>query len=69
MSGKEEMLRDGMKRMLKYHSCIVEDYEINKMCERCESWMGKEHDYNDCTDCQGFKFYCELQQYRFSDSF
>jgi len=66
--GKTE-LKNGMDRMLKYHGCILEDKEIKNMCNSCEKYLGEQHDYNECTDCQGFKFYCELEEYRFADTF
>ena len=68
MMGKTE-LKNGMDRMLKYHGCILEDKEIKNMCNSCEKYLGEQHDYNECTDCQGFKFYCELEEYRFADTF
>ena len=52
--GKTE-LKNGMDRMLKYHGCILEDKEIKNMCNSCERYLGEQHDYNECTDCQGFK--------------
>ncbi len=66
--GKTE-LKNGMDRMLKYHGCILDDKEIKNMCSSCEKYLGEQHDYNECTDCQGFKFYCELEEYRFADTF
>lgn len=66
--GKYE-LTEGMERMLNYHSSIVNDPDIKQMCMKCEGWMGEQHNYNDCKDCQGFKFYCELEEYRFADTF
>ena len=68
MMGKTE-LKNGMDRMLKYHGCILDDKEIKNMCNSCEKYLGEQHDYNECTDCQGFKFYCELEEYRFADTF
>ena len=55
--------------MVKYHGCISDDKEIKNMCNSCEKYLGEQHDYNECTDCQGFKFYCELEEYRFADTF
>ena len=63
MMGKTE-LKNGMDRMLKYHGCILDDKEIKNMCNSCEKYLGEQHDYNECTDCQGFKFYCELEENR-----
>lgn len=62
-------LKDGMSRMLTYRECILEDEEIKKMCNKCEAYLSEQHDYNECTECQGFKFYCELKEYRFYETF
>ena len=65
----KEYLKSGTERMLLYHGELVKDEELKNMCNNCEAYMGQEHDYNGCTNCQGFKFYCELKQYRFGDTF
>ena len=69
MSGENTNLIDGMERMLKYHECLLKDKELIKMCENCEAWNGNIHDYNECKNCQGFNFYCELKEYRFIETF
>ena len=48
---------------------MVASWKIKNMCSSCGKYLGEQHDYNECTDCQGFKFYCELEEYRFADTF
>lgn len=65
----EQYLKDGMERLLNYKEDLLSDPELIKMCSSCEAWYGKEHDYENCKECQAFKFYCELEEYRFVDTF
>ena len=34
-----------------------ENEELKSMCRNCESWCGKEHDYEECLDKPCFTFY------------
>lgn len=62
-------LESGMERLLAYKENLVKKEELKNMCQGCEKYMGEQHDYDFCIKCQGFKFYCELEEYRFVDTF
>lgn len=60
---------EGMKRMLQYPSSIKSDPNMSAACKMCENYCGKDHDYSECTKCPVFKMFCELQQYKYIESF
>ena len=68
MSINKSYRDSGMKRMLQYQKCIY-GTEMTAICERCEEFCGTEHDYNECTGCPAFQMYCELEEFRFANSF
>ena len=43
--------------------------ELRKMCDKCESYCGAEHDYVECKDNQCFKFYLAYEYLEWSGSY
>jgi hypothetical protein len=62
-------MKSGMDRMLMYHDSILKDKQMRAACERCENFSGDSHDYHECNKCPVFEMYCELQEYRFAETF
>lgn len=40
-----------------------------KMCEKCECWMGKEHDYAECRNKPCFKLFLGYEYAKWCDSY
>lgn len=43
--------------------------ELEKMCDKCENYCGKEHDYEECKDEICFKFFLAFKYLEWSNSF
>lgn len=43
--------------------------ELRKMCETCEIYNGKDHDYEECRDNQCFRFWLAYEYLEWANSY
>jgi len=43
--------------------------DLTPICERCENWCGKEHDYSECLNQPCFKLWLSNEYYEWCESF
>ena len=43
--------------------------DLTPICERCENWCGKEHDYSECLNQPCFKLWLSNEYYEWGESF
>lgn len=48
---------------------INEQKELYDMCKNCESYCGKEHDYEDCRNKNCFKFWLAYEYLEWENSY
>lgn len=59
------LMKEATKSQIEESYSIVKPYlnddtcnqELKEMCNCCESWCGKDHDYNECENRMCFKFF------------
>lgn len=62
----EEKLKVTYETMKPY---IKEDDKLKQMCNKCENYCGKEHDYNECENEMCFKFYLSYKYLKWLSSY
>ena len=50
----EEKLKESFKNIC---SRLVENTELQKMCQTCEAYCGTKHDYSECKEKSCFRFF------------
>lgn len=48
---------------------LNENEELKKLCENCEGYCGKNHNYEDCKDKQCFKMFLAFSYLEWYNSF
>ena len=63
--------KDSREEVIKHLKPYMDDEEttedLRKCCERCEDYVGKEHDFEQCR-CPILEMWYELEYYRWCDS-
>lgn len=48
---------------------LKQQREIREMCQKCEAYCGKEHDYSECLNQKCFRFYLAYHYLQWSNSY
>ena len=47
---------------------LKDEEKLKEMCQNCEAWCGKEHDYNECLNKPCFQFFLAYNYLEWSNS-
>ena len=65
----ERQLEECYEHIKPYMDNEKESRELYDMCKNCESYCGKEHDYEDCRNKNCFKFYLAYKYLEWDNSY
>lgn len=60
--------KEVMKHLKPYMDDVKETKDLRKCCERCEEYMGAEHDYGECENCPILQLWYETEWWRWCGS-
>ena len=69
MSKIEQQLEECYEHMKPYMRDEESTEELRSMCERCEQYCGKAHDYDECRDMPCFKFWLGWEYLNWMNAF
>lgn len=65
----DEQIEECRKRMTHYMKDEKATRELREMCESCEEYCGKEHDYEHCYNKQCFRFWLAYKYLQWGNAF
>lgn len=69
MKKTDEQIDECRKHMEPYMMCEKSTLELREMCKNCESYCGKQHNYEECYEKPCFKFWLAYKYLEWYNSF
>lgn len=69
MSKIDDQIEECRKHMIPYMQNEESIKELREMCKCCETYCGKEHDYEECKDKQCFRFWLAYKYLNWCNAF